>query len=106
MSFKPSSGRNFRRMAWVRKHTHFTWALASFKVKYRWPDCAGRKFETSPSTHKFENCEVSTPPMRAVSSATLQTFRSGARFNSNCLTFSAIPPATELKSRQRLEEYT
>src|SRR6185437_5113559 len=81
----PSSGRNFSPRTWSRKQTQRICAFSSFSVKYKCPDCAARKFETSPSTHTSGNSASSTSHSLSVISLTRQTCFSGIRFNENCV---------------------
>src|SRR5690348_2054044 len=83
VTFSPSSGRKRNPRTWSRKQTQRICAFSSFSVKYKCPDCAARKFETSPSTHTSGNSASSTSHKRSVISLTRQTCFSGIRLSEN-----------------------
>src|SRR5437667_254165 len=75
----PFSGRNRNSFAAERNITTRICELASFSVKYRWPESGMRRFEISPSTQQSEYSRSRCVRTADTSARTVQTRRSGGR---------------------------
>ncbi len=78
----PSAGSQSSAAARPRNMTQSTWAVSSFRVKYQWPEEAGRKLEISPPIQASGKRRSSTSRTLRSSSETLST---GAESRGNSL---------------------